>query len=81
MPCMSPAYTVRPSRITVMRSHTAYSSSRRCETKITETPLAFRPRITPNSVSTSRSFKLLVGSSMMTSRALIDTARASATIC
>ncbi len=37
--------------------------------------------MTPKSVSTSRSSRLLVGSSMMTSRLLMLTARAMATIC
>ncbi len=49
--------------------------------KMTATPSARRRRITSNRTETSRSSSDEVGSSMITSRALNETARAMATIC
>ncbi len=48
---------------------------------MTAMPLSRSRLITPNRVSTSRGSREDVGSSMMTTLASTDTARASATIC
>ncbi len=73
--------TLRPSRSTDMRSASSKTSSIRCETKIVDTPSSRSFRTTAKRDSTSSSVRELVGSSRISRRASIDSARAISTIC
>ena len=70
-----------PSRSTVTRSQICITSSRRWVTNTTAMPRPFSPRTIANSRCTSLSDRAEVGSSMTTSFASIDSARAISTIC
>ena len=76
-----PPPTVCPSRRTVTRSASAKISPSRCETKIVATPSPRSRRTSPKSASTSSSVSELVGSSRISTRASIESARAISTIC
>ena len=70
-----------PSRSTTTRSAHRSTSARRCEMKMTETPSAFSRAMILSSRSVSDAVRLEVGSSMMTRRALSDSALAISTSC
>ena len=72
---------MRPSRMTTMRSEIAKTSARRCETKMIATPRAFSSRMRSNNRSNSFSVSAAVGSSRMSSRARLASARAITTSC
>ena len=73
--------SIRPSRITAMRSAMANTSARRCDTKIEATPRALRPRSRSNSRSASRRVSAVVGSSRIRTRTRFESARAIRTSC
>ena len=73
--------TSSPFRRTVIRSHTAYTCSRKCVTKMIPTPSSRSLRIRTNSFSTSSSSREEVGSSRIRTLHFISTARAIAIIC
>ncbi len=70
-----------PSRMTLTRSVIWKISAIRWEMNTTATPFAFRRRMMSKRVWVSVSVSELVGSSMMISRALKESARATSTIC
>ena len=66
---------------TVILSHTSYTCSRKCVTKIIPTPWSFSLRINTNNFSTSSSSRDDVGSSKINTWHFISTALAIAIIC
>ncbi len=68
--------TFLPSRSTTTRSAHSQSSFKRCEMKMTLTPLAFKSAMTRINRSVSDSVRLEVGSSMITRREFKDRALA-----
>ena len=73
--------TSSPLRRTVILSQTAYTCSRKWVTKIIPTPSSRSLLISTNSFSTSSSSSDEVGSSRISTRHFISTARAIAIIC
>ena len=73
--------TNSPFLSTVIRSHTSYTCSKKCVTKIIPTPSALNFRIRTNNFWTSSSSKEDVGSSKIKTRHFISTALAIAIIC
>ena len=73
--------TNSPLRRTVILSQTAYTCSRKWVTKIIPTPSSRSLLISTNSFSTSSSSSEEVGSSRISTRHFISTARAIAIIC
>ena len=67
--------------MTRMRSATAKTSARRCETKMQATPRSRRVRIRAKRRCASGSVSAAVGSSRISSRACLDSARAITTSC
>lgn len=70
-----------PSRVMVTRSTMCWSSSSRWEMYTIPQPFSFRSRMMRNRSSISRAVRAEVGSSMMSTRALVDNALAISTIC
>ena len=78
---VSAVLTVEPSRIMVIRSQRAKTSSRRWLTNTTAQPFSLRLRATAKRRSTSFEERAAVGSSMTITFALVDIAFAISTIC
>ena len=72
---------MRPSRITTIRSQIAKTSASRCETKMIATPRAFSARMRSKRRADSFSVSAAVGSSRISSRARLASARAITTSC